>query len=94
MTIVIRKVRAEKGTDFYAYVNDGLMAGDLLFSGKFRKTKTWVAVGFHYSTWAYEPVGELVYTGIHRVSDDLWREDLRTGKAPVQEIVGEEVAAS
>jgi len=53
-----------------------------------------VHVGYHNSTWAFEPVGELLYTGIHRAADDLWQEDLHTGKAPVQEIVGGEVAAS
>lgn len=99
MAIIMRAVRAENGTDFCAFVEDGLMAGDHMFSGKFHRTKTWVHIGrltdlgMHR---VFEPVGKLTYLGIHRVADDLWREDLQTGKSEdfVQQIVGKDAAAS
>lgn len=96
MTIVMRAVRADDGTDFHAFVNDGtVIAGDAMFAGRFRRTDTWVNVrspGHSVSTTVYEPVGVLTYMGVHRDRDDLPGADLRRAQTEVeQEIVRETV---
>lgn len=91
MAIVMRRVRANDETDFHAFVDDGtIVAGDALFGGKFRRTETWVTIhspGHTVSTTVYEPVGALVYLGIHRTPDDLSEADLRTADVMAEQII-------
>lgn len=72
MPVVLRDVRDRKGYGLKAFVEGPLVAGDVMFEGTFRRTRTRVTLAPHeygFTTSApydvLQPEGELRFHGIY-----------------------------